>query len=380
MNTENKLKSKLPVRFKLILFFSISLVFILGALYLHSRNTSISYQEMHSLAKQTQEAGNILLSGKATSVIMRGYADTLFKYGRVALGMQEYDLAVLFYEQGLSFNPWNKFRILELAYAYQKKGDYQQAYQRIMNVLETKPSPFIWMIAQWRRTQLRDLYQPQENKEGFTPLEHKLKAATIYLLPFGFDNENLMQDLRLLAQDALKIKFEVLPPLKGDIPGYDVRRKQYFAAPLADFVRSARTDYLYRPDTLGILVVTDFDITAENLNFLFGWVDPAMEIGVISFNRFIRDKPDDKILFQRIYTQLLSTAGFILGIPRCSLAGCARSYPHSFAEFKNKSYLLCSQCQGNLNKRLQELSNYPDVEYQEQDKSRLEKIKVKYGI
>ncbi|MDD4955956.1 MAG: hypothetical protein PHP17_07975, partial [Candidatus Omnitrophica bacterium] len=87
-----------------------------------------------------------------------------------------------------------------------------------------------------------------------------------------------------------------------------------------------------------------------------------------------------KTLFMRLYTQGLSTAGFMLGMPRCSLTGCARSYPHSFEEFKRKSQVLCPECRHNLNVALENMKSVPEVNVDTKDEERAESVKLKYGI
>jgi|GEM_PF-1086268 len=386
MNAPDNKKEKTPflMRFAIALgIFSLVGAIVISIYYYNSLYKKIDRDiQLRLLSKQAGEISQLLESEKANSVLMRRYANTFFRAGKLAFQAKAYDKAIEYYDMGLRLNPWEQDKVLALASAYEKKGDYEQSLERINNVLNNQPSFFIRLRAQQQKKMLLKRYMPiKEHYSPVKPEERRLRAVVIYLVPLGFDNKGLMEDLRLAAQDALGIKFEVLPAMAGQIPGFSKKRNQFFCDPLADYVKTKYKDYLSRQNTAGVLVVTSFDITAENLNFLFGWVDrPYNTIGIISFRRFMSDKPDDKMLFKRIYTQLLSTGGFILGVPRCSFSGCARSYPHSFAEFQKKSYKLCSECCRNLSDVVQKLSDFPEEKWPKEDLVRLQEIKAKYGI
>ena len=51
---------------------------------------------------------------------------------------------------------------------------------------------------------------------------------------------------------------------------------------------------------------------------------------------------------KRVMMQALSTAGFVIGIGRCTSAWCAPAYPHSLEEHDRKEDRLCNECVENL--------------------------------
>ena len=48
--------------------------------------------------------------------------------------------------------------------------------------------------------------------------------------------------------------------------------------------------------------------------------------------------------------QAFSTAGYLLGLPRCTTAGCARAYRDSQAEHDAKDGTICPPCRDALPK------------------------------
>ena len=98
---------------------------------------------------------------------------------------------------------------------------------------------------------------------------------------------------------------------------------------------------------VGVLAVTDQDVTRGEMNFLFGWVDRESNAGVMSYARF-KPGAKKKTLTERAVKQALSSTGFVLGIDRCKTAACARAYPNSLEEHDAKPGTLCSVCQENL--------------------------------
>lgn len=100
----------------------------------------------------------------------------------------------------------------------------------------------------------------------------------------------------------------------------------------------------------GYLGVTEADIFSEETNFVFGTVERPY--GVMSYHRFLartNDEPPNRPrLRARFVKQALSSAFFILGIPRCTSPMCARAYPHSLTEHDQKGTELCLWCKEQL--------------------------------
>ena len=102
-------------------------------------------------------------------------------------------------------------------------------------------------------------------------------------------------------------------------------------------------------DCLGVLGVTTKDIYSgsPNNNFLFGLSSET--VAVMSLNRFVKGEKDRALITKRAVMQAFSSAGYIVGIPRCSTPLCARAYPNSLAEQDEKNDCLCPDCIRSLN-------------------------------
>ncbi len=311
-------------------------------------------------------------------VLVRGYVNVYFDLAKIYFEEKDFDKAIQSYERGLQIDSWRTDMVFELACAYKSKGLYSQAKERFNQVLALKTSPVTFLRAKWELFNLRN--KVSDLKEDALIKQNKLKDLIVYILPFKVADIDMLEDLRVLLQDRFKFRFSILKSLPEPAEGFDQNRNQYFVDPLFKYVNREYESVFFVPDTQAIMIVTSFDITEQGLNFIFGRTDPQMRLGIVSFNRFLAGNPSKEVLFKRLLTQCLSTGGFLLGLPRCSSPGCARSYPHSFQEFKRKSYNLCKECQNNLNKLLEKIKKYPEVDWTKEDLDRLQAVKNKYNL
>ncbi|HOF12452.1 MAG TPA: hypothetical protein PK248_07045, partial [Treponemataceae bacterium] len=61
------------------------------------------------------------------------------------------------------------------------------------------------------------------------------------------------------------------------------------------------------------------------------------------------------LYIKRTVMQALSSAGFVIDIPRCTTANCSRAYPNSLEEQDRKEAYLCDECLENLQNRYEEI-------------------------
>ena len=123
-------------------------------------------------------------------------------------------------------------------------------------------------------------------------------------------------------------------------------KSQYSADALLDQLERRFRNYNNDPHCLGILGVTGNDIYENTYNYLFGWAYKGL--GVISYARFLLGNPTGEQFEKRTVMQALSSAGLIIGIPRCTIPNCARAYPNSLEEQDRKDDKLCDECRENL--------------------------------
>ena len=100
----------------------------------------------------------------------------------------------------------------------------------------------------------------------------------------------------------------------------------------------------------GYLAVSSEDIYEGESRFRFGAALPGY--GVMSLHRFSgefnKEDQNRPKLVNRALKQALSSANFILGIPRCTNPNCARAYPSTLQELDQKPDTLCPLCEERL--------------------------------
>ena len=104
----------------------------------------------------------------------------------------------------------------------------------------------------------------------------------------------------------------------------------------------------------GYLGVTESDLFSRDNNFVFGWAQPGY--GAMSYHRFLAaftgEPPNRPRLRARFVKQAISSAFFVLGIPRCTSAVCVRAYPDSLTEHDQKTTELCAWCKEQLRAKI----------------------------
>ncbi|MCW8140969.1 MAG: hypothetical protein KIT58_18865, partial [Planctomycetota bacterium] len=102
---------------------------------------------------------------------------------------------------------------------------------------------------------------------------------------------------------------------------------------------------------VGVIGVTDRDMTAGEASFLFGHGDRARRAGVISYHRF-HEGAEEEVLVRRAAVQALSTTGVLLGLGRCQRETCARAFPNSLEEHDRKQEAFCAACRPAIDRAL----------------------------
>lgn len=100
-----------------------------------------------------------------------------------------------------------------------------------------------------------------------------------------------------------------------------------------------------------VLGVTDVDLFARDLNFVFGFGRDG--IGLFSYERFLDGAAAEAPrLDDRVTKQALSSIGGALGVGRCDDETCVRAFPNSLAEHDRKQLRLCSSCREDFERAL----------------------------
>jgi archaemetzincin len=169
----------------------------------------------------------------------------------------------------------------------------------------------------------------------------------IALLPVGNPDrrafDNLAWDLKGMGFDVERAGWRVLP--RG---AFDARRGQFRADALLRVALSVRAER--------VLAVTDVDLYADDLNFVFGIAQPSGKACVISLLRLYFDADED-----RFRGRALKEAMHELG--HCADPGCVMWFSNTLEETDRKSGRLLPPVQGgaalSAPSRLRSLNSAP---------------------
>lgn len=370
-----------------------------------TNNQSIEKQSnnLHELERQAVELDGMF------NVSARKYVDVYFTLSDIYAERQEYEKAYQTVIKGLQLDSANYFYQYRAAYFEFCLKKYREAFERLQYILTAcNDSSIIQccteLLAKFPNTPLeKETVQPMYAKSILVlvfPNTHALAADAVA--------ERIRQDFKLsvikeytdvpestehtrdtldayiceyitqlyekhsetelapilqeigLTKDDLKEKQNRLLFMKYAFiqSGYsrkdweDFNREyamQYDANSLIRQIRQYTKQKLTNPNIIGVLAITSKDIYSgeDNNNLLFGLYD--RHIAIMSLHRFITPEAKNSVIINRAVMQGLASAGHLIGIPRCSIKGCARAYAHSLAEQDAKQPSLCSECIRNIN-------------------------------
>ena len=109
-------------------------------------------------------------------------------------------------------------------------------------------------------------------------------------------------------------------------------------------------------DKITFIGITNADLYADDSNYLFGLARTAGKYCLVSYCRFLsayhQERENQTRFAERLHKQILSSAGFGLGIPRPTDPRSARSYPNGLTEHDLKGTWLSPQCIQGFEKAL----------------------------
>jgi len=172
----------------------------------------------------------------------------------------------------------------------------------------------------------------------------------ILILPFDLKDKETLSSIKdglveVLPQIRCFVSVDSLP-----IPriAYNASRRQYlssvFLRNIIDYAKIKRG----REEFNKILGVTDVDLYAPSLNFIFGEAQFLGEAAIISLYRlrpeFYGDQPNRNLLSERAIKEAVHEIGHTLGLNHCSNPSCVMHFSLHIGMTDRKRKEFCEMC------------------------------------
>ncbi len=171
----------------------------------------------------------------------------------------------------------------------------------------------------------------------------------IALLPVGAPDRRALDDL---ARDLSGMGFDVELAGRRALPhgAFDAKRGQFHAHALLGLALSVRAER--------VLAVTDVDLYAGNLNFVFGVAQPSGAACVVSFFRLYLDA-DEARFRGRALKEAMHELGHTFGLSHCADPGCVMWFSNTLEETDRKGPAYCPRCARTLRSARRPASRSP---------------------
>ena len=160
--------------------------------------------------------------------------------------------------------------------------------------------------------------------------------------PVGKINMEIVEFTRKMIELLLG-RCKIISQIEIDPGAYDPQRRQYKAEKLLNQIDKSC------PVTLGI---TEVDLYAPSLNFVFGQAELGGKRAIISTKRlkpeFYGFPHDEKLFRERIIKEAMHEIGHVLGLPHCPNPLCVMYFSNSIEDTDRKDWRYCPSCSSKL--------------------------------
>lgn len=161
------------------------------------------------------------------------------------------------------------------------------------------------------------------------------------IIPFGEVPKEILNAVSEELRFSFKVLSDISEPLGLPKEYYNPFRHQYLASKVLDFLSERFKDK--------ILAVTDEDLYAEDLNFVFGQAELPGRVAIVSIARlnptFYRQPKNKDLLMQRAVKEAVHEVGHALfALRHCNNPRCVMSFSNTVADVDRKSKEVCKSC------------------------------------
>ncbi len=170
---------------------------------------------------------------------------------------------------------------------------------------------------------------------------------TVHLLPVGNVKVSLLQDVRVMIPQKLKVACEILPYELDPTPCYHAERQQFHSSELLHRMQS-----LVRPKDWRLLAIADVDLYIPILKYVFGEAQMGGPCAVVSIHRLRQEfyglAPDASLLSQRLLKESVHELGHTLNLRHCQDYTCVMASSHTVEWIDLRESALCDSCRAQV--------------------------------
>ncbi len=171
--------------------------------------------------------------------------------------------------------------------------------------------------------------------------------SKILLVPVGNIELDILTKLASNLEEQFLFQFEILPAIPIPTHAYNVVRKQYLASAIIERLKKEKDD-----DAKYLLGLTNVDLYATTLNFVYGHSEPDEGIAVLSYFRLKSEyygrTEDENLLFQRILKEATHELGHAMSNKHCFNPKCVMYFSNSIYDTDSKGPFFCTDCEKRL--------------------------------
>jgi len=166
----------------------------------------------------------------------------------------------------------------------------------------------------------------------------------ITVVQLGKIPEDVLTAITAELREGLDLATETTQPIEIPKELCNFVRQQYPGPVILKFISEK-----FPGRSLG---VTNEDLYAEDLNFIFGQAYSNGNTAVVSILRldpaFYKQNPNKKILIERAVKEIVHETGHMFGLGHCPDTTCVMSFSNNVGDVDRKSKSMCSACHRRL--------------------------------
>ncbi|MBN2186198.1 MAG: archaemetzincin family Zn-dependent metalloprotease [Dehalococcoidia bacterium] len=165
----------------------------------------------------------------------------------------------------------------------------------------------------------------------------------ITLKPLGDVAKEIMAELRDRIDGVFNCPVEIKAGFSSLSHAYDQKREQYLSSKLIASLNSSG-----RERDEKIVGITEVDIYAPGLNFVFGEADVASGIAIVSLRRLRQEyyglSPEKNLFLERATKEIVHELGHTFGLGHCADVRCVMHFSNGLADTDLKGMAFCEKC------------------------------------